>query len=190
MSCSGHADGTTSACCSRCAKPGCPGCLEQVDDSFFCTDCLLEKLESAEAEAYTREAEAEAQTETLQARARIKRNWILTGVISLIAVPGLIGAIVEDPTVPSGLKPFAIPVVGAAGAYLAWAALWGIPAAWRWWKGLFDGVGAFILATPFGWLLLLVTFFTIPLYFGYLYGVFGGAIYEYRKTRKVAAAPS
>ncbi len=41
-----------------------------------------------------------------------------------------------------------------------------------------------------GWLLLLLAFFYIPLVGGYLYGVLGGAVYEFLKHRRLAAGGS
>ena len=123
----------------------------------------------------------------LEAKRRIRRNWILTGVFSVVCVPGAVSVVIEDNSpIPAALKLLAAPVAGIVAAYLVWAALWGIPAVWKWWKGLFEGSSALIFSSAFGWLILAVGFFVIPLYFGYGYGVFGGAIYEYRKNRKIA----
>lgn len=186
MPCSGHRDGIASERCSKCASPGCPECLEQVDGVFYCTNCLLRRLQEAESEAYDLETTNAVQNLQAEAKRRIRRNWILTGVFSVVAVPALANLVIEDNTIPAALKFLAAPVAGIVAVYLVWAALWGILAAWNWWKGLFEGFSAFIFSSAFGWLILAVTFFVIPLYFGYLYGVFGGAINEYRKNRRIA----
>jgi len=148
---------------------------------------LLNKLQEAESAADTQQLETEVRNATLEARNRIRRNWILTGAFSLIAVPGMAGMVVGDRTIPAALKTVAVPVASVAGVYLIWAALWGIPAVWRWWRDLFRGFSVFFFSSPLGWFILAVSFFTIPLYIGYFYGVFGGAVYEYRKNRKVAS---
>jgi len=147
---------------------------------------LLQKLETAESEAY--EVEAAAYSRDLQGEAirRIRRNWILTGLFSLVGVPAMVSLFADDNTIPAALKLFAVPVAGIAAIYLIWASLWGIPAAWRWWKGLFENSSVLIFSSGLGWIILAVGFLVIPLEFGYAYGVFGGAIYEYRKTRRIA----
>jgi hypothetical protein len=158
-----------------------------VEGAFYCTDCLLLRLQGAESEAYEMEEEAAAQDLQGEARRRIRRNWILTGLFSLVGVPAMTSLFTDDKTIPLAVKVLAVPVAGIAAVYLIWASLWGIPAAWRWWKGLFEGTSAVIFASGFGWILLAVGFFVIPLEFGYMYGVFGGAIYEYRKARRIAS---
>lgn len=186
MVCDGHKDGIAPERCCRCAVPGCPHCLELVTDDFYCTNCLLQELHQAEFEADDRDTKAAVRNVELEARRRLRRNWILTAAFSLVGVPAAASMVIEDSTFPAVLKPLAAPAAGIVAAYLVWAALWGIPAAWNWWRGLFEGFSALILSSAFGWLILAVTFFVIPVYFGYLYGVFGGAIYEYRKNRRIA----
>lgn len=187
MTCSGHADGKGSAHCSQCRITGCGGCLELVHGRYFCTNCLLETLDRVESDAVQENAEVDLHDVVFEARRRSRRNWILTGVASIVAVPGMFGTIISDPGIPLAIRPVLAPVCSIGIAYLIWAALWGIPVTWRWWKGLFRGTSFFIVSSPFGWAFLAGAFFTIPLYFGYLYGVFGGAIHEYRKNRRIAA---
>lgn len=186
MSCSGHQSGTAPAACSGCGAPGCSKCFEQVGDSLFCTDCLLKNLEGAESEAYEMETAATVQDLQGEAKRRIRRNWILTGLFSLVGVPAMTSLFTDDKTISLAVKVFAVPVSGIAAVYLIWASLWGIPVVWRWWKGLFEGKSVVIFSSGMGWLIMIVGFFVIPLEFGYMYGVFGGAIYEYRKTRRIA----
>jgi hypothetical protein len=186
--CAGHQDGIALRSCSRCAVPGCADCLEQVNNVFYCTDCLVQRLQAAEFDAYDIETKTAARGAELEAMRRIRRNWILAGVSCLVGVASVMASLVtEDSGIPTFLKPFVALAAGIVAGYLVWSALWGIPAAWTWWKGLFEGFSALILSSAFGWLLLAVSFFVIPVYFGYLYGVFGGAINEYRKNRRILA---
>lgn len=76
------------------------------------------------------------------------------------------------------------------GAYIGWSLYWGVPPVWRGWCNLFRNVGCFVHATPIGWLILLLAFFYIPLVGGCLYGVFGGAIYQFMKCRRLALGMS
>ncbi len=186
MPCSGHRDGVASEQCSRCATPGCPECLEQIDGFFYCTDCLVWRLGEAESEAYDLEITTSVQNAQHEAQRRIRRIWILTGALSAVCVPAMANLVVEHKAMPAAVKLLAAPAAGIAAAYLVWAALWGMTAAWKWWKGIFEGFSALIFSSALGWLVLAVSFFVVPVYLGYLYGVLGGAIYEYRKTRRIA----
>jgi len=162
-------------------------CLERIDGVFYCTNCLLRRLHEVECEVYYSQTTEAARDAQLEAKRRVRRNWILTGTLSLFAVPAAVNSVIEDNAFPSALKFLAVPAVAIVVPYLIWAALWGIPAAWKWWKGLFEGFSAVIFSSAFGWLILAVSFFVIPIELGYLYGVFGGAINEYRKSVRVAA---
>jgi hypothetical protein len=156
-----------------------------VDSAFYCTNCLLHSLQEFEHASYRLERRTSMREAQLQAARRIRRNWILTGMFSLVAAPAMVGLVTEGSDWPEGLTVAAGCAAAIAGCYLVWAALWGIPVAWRWWRGLFAGFSGFIVTSPFGWLVLIAGFFVVPLHGGYLYGVFGGAINEYRKSREL-----
>jgi hypothetical protein len=112
------------------------------------------------------------------ARVRIWISW------AFAAIGALIGA-------AAGKGEHAVPLLTAVlGGYVAWALYWGVPPVWRGWCGLFRNAGCFIFTTPTGWLILLLVFFYIPLVGGYLYGVLGGAIYEFLKCRRLAMGMS
>lgn len=187
MRCAGHADGTGTVCCTVCNTPGCAGCFEEVEGVFYCTDCLLRRLQTVETEVVDTELATELHDVQAEAKRRIRRNWILTAVFSLIGIPAMMKLFTSGSDVPTVAKVLGIPGSCVLAPYLIWASLWGIPAAWRWWKGLFRDTSAFIFTSGFGWVLLAVGFLVIPLEFGYAYGVFGGAVYEYRNTKRIAA---
>lgn len=112
------------------------------------------------------------------AKVRIWISW------AFAVVGALIGAV-------AGQGEHAPPLLTAIlGSYIAWALYWGVPPVWRGWCGLFRNMGCFIFTTPIGWLILLVAFFYIPLVGGYIYGVFGGAIYEFLKCRRLSMGMS
>lgn len=186
MLCPGHQDGAGPLTCCNCGTPGCSGCFEQINGSPYCTDCLLKRLEGAEAQFRHERLAAEVCDVQGEAKRRIRRNWILTCLFSLVGIPGAISTITSDNTLSASAKTLISPVAALTAVYLIWASLWGIPAAWRWWKHLFSNKAGIVFASGFGWLLLLVGFFVIPLEFGYMYGVFGGAIYEYRKAKMIS----
>jgi hypothetical protein len=80
-------------------------------------------------------------------------------------------------------RPLIAVFVPSAVAYLVWSTLWGVRAAWTWWRGVFANSSFFAFGSSMLWLFLAVSFFTLPFFFGYLYGVLGGGIYEYRKAK-------
>lgn len=186
ISCTGHGTGSGVVPCSGCAAPGCPRCFEQIGDALYCTGCLLRKLQTAESEACEMEVASAIHDLRATAARRIRRNWILTGLFSVVGVPAMAGMIADDRTISAAGKFFGAPIAGLAAIYLIWASLWGIPAVWNWWKNLFRDSSAAVSASGMGWLLMIVGFFMIPLEFGYLYGAFGGGFYEYRKARRLA----
>jgi hypothetical protein len=67
-----------------------------------------------------------------------------------------------------------------------WAFYWGEIAAWRFWINLFRRTGWFVHASLVGWVTLLLIFITCPYMLGIFYGVFGGGIVEYRRTKRLA----
>lgn len=190
MPCSGHRNAVTSERCASCGTPGCPECLEPVEGLYYCTSCLLLKLQEAETEASDLETGAAVRHVQLEAKRRIRRNWILTGIVSIVGAPAAASLVIDDDAIPAVLKVLAAPAAGIVAVYLVWAALWGVPAAWRWWKGALEGFSAFIFSSALGWIVLAVSFLIIPIYLGHLYGVFGGAINEYKKNRQIATGGS
>lgn len=190
MRCSTHSSREATATCARCNTQGCSECLNDVGGGLLCLACMTLRLTEAEAEIDNQAFQSQVIETQDAATRRIRRNWVLTGVFGIIAGLLLAASLAEDPGVPSALRPLIVPLGGVAGIYLVWAALWGVPAAWTWWRGLFHKPGIVFLESPFVLLVLVVSFFVVPLSFGYLYGVFGGAIHEYRKCRIVAYASS
>lgn len=79
-------------------------------------------------------------------------------------------------------------LTGVVGVYLGWALYWGVPPVWVAWcnfvrrEGVWDFRGEFVIS--------LVFFFYVPLVGGYIYGVFGGALYEFLKHLRLAKGMS
>ncbi len=98
--------------------------------------------------------------------------------------------VLDDRSIPEAAKIPLAPLAGIWFVYLLWSAVWGIPTTWNWWRATLskvgEGWGCILFANPLTWLILLVAFCTIPLYLGYMWGVFGGAIYLYLKNRRIA----
>jgi hypothetical protein len=188
MKCFYHAEKDAVGTCSQCGKAACRDCIQDVGGALLCKGCMVLKLQ---AHAERKEAKAAVIQLTREAAGRkIRTSKILFVVIAALAF--LIGiaqafASLTDPKAPPFLAFFAMVPVGSLFAgYLIWSCYWGIPAIWRRWWGMFRRVGCFLIANPLTWLILIVVLFEIPLFVGYMYGVFGGAIYEYRKCRRIA----
>src|SRR5260370_15349683 len=110
MPCFGHENGIASEQCLRCASPGCLNCLERIDGVFYCTNCLLRRLQEVEVEVYRSQATEAAKDAQLEAKRRVRRNWILTATLTLFGVPVAANSVIEDNAFPSALKLFAVPV--------------------------------------------------------------------------------
>jgi hypothetical protein len=137
----------------------------------------------------------EVRAAALQMTREVAGGKIRTSKI-LFAIAAVLGFLVggaqafaslSDPKAPPFIAFLAIVPLGSLFVgYLVWSCYWGIPAIWRRWWGMFRRVGCFLIANPLTWLILIVALFEIPLFVGYMYGVFGGAVYEYRKCRRIA----
>jgi len=141
-----------------------------------------------------------------KAKATIRRNWI-AGVIGL-PIGALILAIQISAIPDSGKQPFVAMAFGAAlggviYGYMFWSCFWGFPTVWRWWRSvatklydLFNRVEfttiVTVLVVSLGLLLLPLAFAGVLLYFyslfwvGLFYSFFGGGVYQFLQTRKIA----
>jgi len=86
-------------------------------------------------------------------------------------------------------------VIICYAAYCSWALYWGVPPVWRWYLGLSRKVMQLVSMLPFSpvlgilipaaplWVIALTV---IP--FGAMYGLLGGAFYEYAQCARVAGS--
>jgi hypothetical protein len=141
-----------------------------------------------------------------KAKSIIRRNWI-AGAVGLPI--GALALAIQISTIPdSGNQPFAMLAFAAAlGAliygYMFWSCFWGFPTVWRWWRSvaaklyaLFSRVEFTTIVTMFvvalGLLTLPLALGVVLLYFyslfwvGFFYSFFGGGVYQFLKTRKIA----
>jgi hypothetical protein len=157
---------------------------------LLCTACADlpqqdEEFDGASSTTYESPASQNAKT-------RILWSWIIAGAAAaLVLVIGTLSLVASlfsnDPNGPSFFAMlFGVPLGSLIVAYLCWSTYWGIPVVWAWWRKLFSEIGWSITATPLAMVILLVLFFYIPLFCGYMYGALGGAIYQYFKYRKIA----
>ena len=142
-----------------------------------------------------------------RARKIMRRNLIAGAVTVPI---GFIGSLIAFSTQPNGDKPplavliATAAVAGLVYAYFVWSAFWGYPKVWRWWRDFarkvfkfvssrveFKGV-VLVLAIIVGLCLLgpalaaAFLYFYSLIWFGLAYSIFGGGIYQFLKTWKIA----
>jgi hypothetical protein len=153
---------------------------------------------------------AGAITETVispeQAKRKIRRNWIAGAV----GVPvGVIIVLVQFSTMPGSQdQPLATLALAAALSgliygYLFWTAFWGFPKVWRWWqlpvrklyalanRIEFNTAVTIVLAlvglcalVPA--LALILAYFYALVWVGLFYSFFGGGVYQFIQTRRIA----
>jgi hypothetical protein len=176
--------------CAQCGKSACRDCIEDINGSMTCKGCMVRKLERREAATANRAAQQAMTRETAQRKIRTSKN-VFKIATAVFFVVGLLTAVAAffDPK-QSFLQSIGGVVGTFVGApfvgYLVWSCYWGIPVIWQKWWGALKGIGCFLILNPIMWLFLLVALFEIPIFVGYMYGVFGGAIYEYRKCQGIA----
>jgi hypothetical protein len=189
MKCFYHAEKDAVGTCSECGKTACRECIEDIKGTLLCKGCMVRKLERREERREA--AQASRQEIITAARKRIKVSKIIFAVVAVLSFIIGIGeaiASISDPHAPPLILFIpGVPFGSLLCAYLVWSVYWGIPAIWTRWWGMLRGIGCFLIANPITWLIIAVSLFEIPLVVGYMYGVFGGAIYEYRKCRSIAA---
>lgn len=146
-----------------------------------------------------------------KAKAIIRRNWI----IGAVSVPiGAVISVIQFSTVPGNENqpPAALAAGAAIGAfvygYFGWSAAWGYPAVWRWWRNFARRILNFmkqsvhfntivtVLVVLLGVFLFAPLLAMVFLYFyslflvGLAYSLFGGGVYQFVQTRKIAKADS
>ena len=144
-----------------------------------------------------------------KAKSVIRRNWI----IGAITVPiGTVIGLIQLSTVPGheNESPLAFAVAGVLSGfvygYFGWSAAWGYPVVWRWWRNFWRRVINFIkqsihlntavkvLVVLFGLFLFVPLLAIVFFYFysfllvGFVYSLFGGGIYRFIQSRKIARA--
>ncbi len=127
------------------------------------------------------------------ARRRIRRAHLVGGIFGIIGGPLAGISFSQEPS-----SPFAgagviilVPLLAGFYAYAFGAISLTLPLIWGWWWGLFRSVGcSFAGGGCVFWVVAIATFLTVPLWIATVYGLFGGGIYEYLKSRRIAGQSS
>jgi hypothetical protein len=181
MKCFYHPEHDAVGMCAQCGKAACRDCIEDIGSRLLCKGCMVQALNRREDK---REASAIQKQITRDAAARkcgfSKKLFI--GAAAVITVFAALSGTGNPKAPPVAMSP----VTGLFLAYLIWSCYWGIPPVWRGWWGMFRQIGCFLIASPIMWIFIVVAFFEIPVFVGYMYGVFGGGFWEYYKCRQIA----
>jgi hypothetical protein len=145
----------------------------------------------AEFAAQEKQERVDAQNDHLTrirlAASRIQRAWIIGAIFGVIFGPIAGFALSADTDSQSQILKAILLVPTMAGVYfyVGWCFSWSIPVVWRWCRQLVAGLGCGVYGGCAFWVLLLSVLIAIPFTVAYLYGIFGGAIYEYRKAKRL-----
>lgn len=175
MKCYNHPQIDAVGTCSQCGKGGCRDCIEDVGGAMLCENCFNLHKGAQEAEE---NAVVASQMSVVNRSKKIVRVSLILGVVG--AVAGFVGSFFNP---NQGGQAIAN---GIAGAYFLPCLYLGIPRIWGWWRSLWQKIGCFLWATPFGWILLFLLFFYIPFGVGFLYGIFGGGIVEFFRHLRIS----
>jgi len=162
-----HNDVDAVGTCSRCGKATCRRCVEDVGGALLCANCReLGRGEAAE----------EASQEAEPLRRAIRRSYIIAGITFVLCLLPVLDALSKGDGRALLLLIFGAPFV----VYMIWSWYWGYRALNR-----FRERVRFLLIMPLiGWLI----YFELKLCIAGMYGICGGGIHEYLKTRRLLAA--
>lgn len=191
MNCYYHPETVAVGTCSQCGKAACRACIQDVGGVLLCKSCIALRLKEIEAEKEAIESEHANVIARAQRRIQIsKLLFIFFALLGLVV--GILGAVNRAFSVPG--QParsilsmiVAVPLAALFNGYFFWAFYWGLPALWSGFKGFFQNLGCFLFLTPIGWLILLFLFLFFAVFIGEFYCLFGGGVYQYFKTRRIA----
>src|ERR1051326_2580995 len=149
--------------CARCAMPGCMSCLQMIECSLFCGNCLQI---------------IHHQVLITAARSRIKWSWIVTGSVASLYALSILCSIPNSSIGSIFSNIFSLLFI----SYSAWSLYWG-------WGPIVDGIRNFLgelgcagCATTIPvWIALGVFIVMIAMVFG----MCGGGVYRYYKARQL-----
>jgi hypothetical protein len=179
MNCFYHPELAAVGTCGQCQKTACRQCIDDVGGALLCVGCfsLNQRVYQQQVAAEQQVTKIDRDTAIRQAQARIRWSWIIGGVaMGLGFIFGIVAAFSAGPR-DSSIGLF---FIGLFVGYAIWAMYWSVPLVWK-------GVSSAIDSSPLVLIILLATCFIIPLFAAYIYGVFGGGIYEFLKNQKIAA---
>jgi hypothetical protein len=183
MKCFYHPQIDAVGMCSQCGKTACQNCIGDVGGAMICSGCW--SLAQREEEIIQQEAVIDKQTQIRKAKNRILWSWVFAGIGFLIGLIFAVGAY-QDPTIKNRVVWILGMPIGEA--YFLWSMYWAVPVVWGWMKKLGEKFGfVYLSGNIMFWYVILALCCSIPLTIATYYGMFGGAIYQFIKYRKIAS---
>lgn len=193
MNCYYHPETSAVGTCSQCGKAACRSCIQDLSGALLCKSCIALRLKEVESQKDATIAEHANLISRAQRRIRISK-LLFIGFALFGLIVGIVQAVAGGFAQPGQPAPsvlsviLALPLAALFIGYVAWAFYWGLPPLWFGFRGFFKNVGCFLFLTPIGWLILLFSFIFFAVLIGEFYCLFGGGVYQYFKTRRIAPA--
>jgi len=189
MKCFYHPEKDGVGLCTACSKSACRDCIEDIHGAMLCKGCMVRASQRRDAERDATAAEVQMTREAASDKIRFSRKlFVIAAVLgTFVSAVNAIDVRGDSRQPPLLLALLLAPFIGLGVGYVIWACYWGIPPVWRGWWSMFRRMGCFLIANPFTWLIIIVVLFELPLVAGYLYSVFGGGVYQYKKTKRLTA---
>jgi len=165
MKCFVHSSVDTVGLCSQCGKGGCSECLRDLGDSLICVKCVSR-------------SEITYQSDQDKIRKGAKRKIVISLMFAALGLWFGVSMAPRGNTVGTALL----------STYAFWCLYLSIPLVWKAWWRLLRRLMPVTSAGPTSWLTILLLFY-IPLIGGYIYGMFGGGVYQFIKNYRVAYKP-
>ena len=184
MKCFYHPANDAVGMCSQCGKTACPNCITDIGGAMICASCR--SLLQEEEEQIQQEAVVNRGAQIRSAKNRIIWSWVVAGIgLFFGIIAGLVFAF--DPK--NNANPVLIFLAMAIGyPYMFWSLFWSIPVVWRWIKLFGDKIGFVMVGGNVAvWVIILSFCCAVPFFIALYYGIFGGAIYQFIKYRKIAS---
>jgi hypothetical protein len=160
MACFYHPGEPAVGTCNECSKAGCRRCMVETAGLVLCSSCH---------EQLQREIEEEEANEVQRAARSVRRSWILAGAGAFFGLAGISAHPVT----------WLIPLIVA---YAFWSTYWGLKWLWPLAVGWQQRTGLVLFMGARQWIMLFLVMWEVAL----AYGMFGGAIYQYRKFKAIA----
>jgi hypothetical protein len=192
MKCFYHPNVDAVGTCAQCQKTACRECIEDVGGALLCVGCI--SLHQQHTHEEQKVAQIDRQLTAQRAKQRIFWSWIIGGVGLVFGVfPGIIQAteISNKNDLGAGVYvaiPALVVLFIVLTGYMFWSLYWSIPVVWGWTRKFVGMFGLPDVASLVGLVILLSCCISIPLATAVYYGMFGGAIYQFLKYRRIAAS--
>ena len=151
---------------------------------MICSGCW--SLAQKEQEITQQEIILDKKAEIKSAKNRILLSWFFAGIGFVV---GIVAGLLFASDKKNDVNPILIFLIATIGyTYVFWSMFWSLPVVWGWTKSIGGKIGfTFVGGNMLIWVIILSFCCSVPLTISIYYGVFGGAIYQFLKYRKIAS---